>query len=209
MLIDWLKFLPALVLLLPPVALFHTKRVRYRALSHGWSGYWSRTFSLGLHSIDFGRAMLGAWWLADGISAGPDAYGLMRHGALFIQVPLLALAVTLQTLVSREPGSAHAPLTFVAGLVAGFLPPWIAAFSLLLGIVIAAGLRSPAGFFPLLGACVIAVGLLFSRTKLLPSLAGLACVVALPWMLTLLFPRYLALTYVARRASGSDTSRTL
>jgi hypothetical protein len=133
----------------------------------------------------------------------------MRQGAIFIQVPLLALAITLQTLVSREPGSAHAPLAFVAGLVAGFLPPSIAAFSLLLGTVIAAGLRSPAGFFPLLAVSVVAVGLLFSRTKLLPSLVGLACVVALPWMLTLLFPRYLVLSYVARRTTGSDTRRSL
>jgi hypothetical protein len=204
MLIDWSRFLPAVLVLWFPIALLHGRRVRYRTLTHDWSGYWTRTFSLGLHAVDFGRAMLGAWWLAESLSAVAAARGFSRHLPLVIIAAVLGIAVTLQTLVCKQPDSSHAPFAFAGGMVAGFLPPAISAFSLLLAIVIAAGVRSPIAFFPMLSFAILAVGLLLTRTRLLPSVATAAGVVFLPWLLTLLFPRELVVSHLAKHPSVGD-----
>ena len=42
MLIDWLRLIPALLLLLTPIGVFHHDRVKYRALMRDWNGYWRR-----------------------------------------------------------------------------------------------------------------------------------------------------------------------
>lgn len=206
MLIDWTRLLPALLCLLPPIAWFHGRRVRYRALSHDWSGYWMRTFGLGLHSIDFGRAVLGAWCLAAGIAALPDATGPWRHGALVVQGAILAAAVALQTFVSKQPGTTHAPFAFMAGLVVGFLPLHIAGLALCLAVAIAAGLRTPAGFFPVFAFSIMVIGLALSGMAGLIRLALIASITVLPWLLTLLFPRTLVLSHLTRRISAAEAA---
>ena len=214
MLLDWIKLLPSLVLLLVPVALFHGERVRYRAVMRDWEGYWGKTFALGLHSIDFGRAALGAWWLAESLTRAPEAQGVMRYAPLIVQTVVLTLATALQTLFCKEPDEAHAPFAFVSGLVIGFLPPLmpsltptiIAGFALLLAIVVTAGTRSGAVYFPMLAAGVVGMGALFLQKKFLLPLIPLACGVALPWLLTLLFPRHFVSSYLHTKHSHDSNN---
>jgi hypothetical protein len=207
MLIDWAKFGPALLLLLIPIALFHGKRVRYRAVQREWDGYWGRTASLGLHAIDFGRAALGAWLLVEALKIAPGSVGTTRYGPTLIQAAVLGLATTLQTMVCKERYAAHAPFTFVAGLVVGFLPPLIAGLALLLAVVLAYGARTPAPFFPILSVSIAAFGVFLTGKRNLLTLVITACAVALPWLLCLLFPRPLVVSYLPRRTTTPHTPK--
>jgi hypothetical protein len=200
MLIDWFKLIAALILLLTPIGLFHGKKVRYRPIAHDWQRHWPRVLGLGLHLIDFLRAALGAWLLSEALTREPGAQGMLRFADALTQGGVLMVATILQAVVCKERDAAHAPFAFVAGLVLGFLPPAIALFGLLLAIAITAGSRRPAAFFPLLAVSVAAMGFLFTRQKLLLQLVAVACAVTLPWLLTLLFPQELVLSYVTKRA---------
>ena len=203
--IDWFHFLPALLLLLTPIALFHGRQVRHRALPQDWTSYWGRTFSLGLHTIDLGRALLGAWYLTTALSARPNAAGgFAPYLPLLVGSVVLAVAVVLQTFVCRERYSAHAPFAFVSGLVLGFLPFHVAGFALLLAIVFAFGTRAATSYFPALGAFAIASGLLFEPKKLLIPVMMTAIIVTLPWLLVLLFPRQWVVTHALKRTSREE-----
>lgn len=206
MLIDWFKFSAALLLLLVPIGLFHGSKVRYRAVSREWDEHWLRIFSLGLHVIDLGRAVLGAWLLSQALTRAPGAAGLMRHGVLLTHAAVFAVAMVLQVFVCKEPDSAHAPFTFAIGLVAGYLPPTVAGFAIVFAIVIATGARLPVALFPLLAVSVAAAGFLFHGKKLLLPVSVVALAVVLPVLLSLLFSRRLVVSYRARR--GSDTRAT-
>jgi hypothetical protein len=175
--------------------------VRYRSVSRDWDRHWPRIFSLGLHVIDLGRAALGAWLLTQAVLRAPDATGLLRHGPLLTQAAVLAAAVLVQTFVCKERDAAHAPFAFVIGLVAGFLPPMLAGLAILFALTIVIGARMPAALFPILAVAVMAIGFLLHGKKLLPSLAITAGVVALPSLVTTLFPRRLVVSYRARRST--------
>ncbi len=202
MLIDWITFPAAIALLLIPIGLFHGARTRHRALASDWSGYWGRTLGHGFHTIDFGRAMLGAWYLAESLAPAPNASGLAAYTPLLVQGGLLWLGTVLQTFVCKEPHAACAPFAFVAGLATGFLPVSVGWFALLLAIVFALGVRAPALFFPALGAAIVGVGLVVSGAEVQPAILAPAVVVAMPWLLTLLFPRELTVACLARRATS-------
>src|SRR5215212_2157351 len=130
MLIDWLKLVPAIVLLLAPMALFHGGKVRYRSLPSGFESYWGRTFALGLHSIDLCRAILGAWLLVEAVTVPPDFEGPMRHAPVIIQGAVLFVGMLLQTFVCKEADAAYPPVAFAIGVVLGFLPPLVGGFAL-------------------------------------------------------------------------------
>jgi hypothetical protein len=172
--------------------------VKYRAVMRDWSGYWGRTFSLGLHSIDFTRAILGSWWLAEAITRAPDARGFMAYGAIIVTAAALALATVLQTAVCKEPDTAHAPFAFVAGLAIGFLPPMVSGFALVIAISLARGANAPGSFFPVLAVAVAAISSLFFGRKLMFPVASFATAAALPWLITLLFPCHFVCTMRAR-----------
>lgn len=211
MLIDWLKFIIALLLLLPPVALLHGKHTRYRALMRDWHGYWGRTFSDGSHAIDLVRAALGAWLMAVALTQAPGARGIAAYLPFITQAAVFAVAAALQTLVCKEPEAANAPFAFSAGLIIGFLPPLLpgfgplltVAFALLLAIVAASGANSPAAYFPVLSVAVVGLGLVFTQQKLKMALGVVAIASALPWLLTLLFPRHLVTSYRSRASVSS------
>ena len=80
----------------------------------------------------------------------------------------------------------------------------VAGFSLVLGIAISLGLRSPDLFFPLLSAATVGMGALFTQKKLLPQLAAIAAAIALPWLLTMLFPRHFVVAHRAHTDAKSD-----
>jgi hypothetical protein len=207
--INWTKLLPALLLILFPFALLHGKNVRYRAVVRGWEGYWSRIFLLVWHPIDFLRAAVGAWLLAQAVAV-PDAYGLLRYAPYVIHGAVFVTATIIQTLVCKEPDSAQAPFAFLIGLVLGYLPALLpgyaplltAAVAVLLAAVLARGLNAPAVFFPVLALAVVVLGVVFAQKKLLLPLAAIAPALGLPWLLTLLFPRDLIVPYLAKPSAA-------
>ncbi len=202
MLIDWAKLIPALLCLLTPIALFHGKRVRYRGVDQSWDGFWSRALILGLHPIDLLRATVGAWWLAEAFKVAPGAAGVMRYAPLAAQFGLLSLATTIQTMVCKETDAANAPFAFTAGLVIGYLPPLTAGFALVIAFVVAFGARVAPIFFPFLSLAVVGLGMLLNGKKYIYVLISVACAVALPWLLCLLFPRTLVVSYWFRRSAS-------
>ena len=215
MLVAWSKFIPALILLLTPIALFHGRRVRYRAIMREWDGYWGRTIGLGLHTIDLVRAALGAWLLLASLQSAPAAHGMARYGVLITHALVLALSTSLQSLYCKETEAANAPFTFTAGIVIGFLPSvmdgytplLIAAFSLVLTIVVSAGSRTGAAYFPVLAITVAGLTYLFAGRQLLLPLTGLCSAVALPWLLTLLFPRHFVVPYLSHGTPAEPPKR--
>src|SRR4051812_27241943 len=101
-LVNWSKLIPALLLLLTPVAILHGRHVRHRAVVRSWEGYWSRVVLLWSHPFDFARSALGGWWLAEALRV-PDAHGVMRYTPFFVHAAVLMAASALQTLVCKEP----------------------------------------------------------------------------------------------------------
>lgn len=208
MTIDWLKLAPALLLLLTPISLFHGKKIRVRPIERDWDTHWPQIAGLGLHWIDLGRAVLGAWLLLDALSLVPGTRGAMRYAPLAAQGAVLIVASCLQCFVCKERDSAHAPFMFVTGLILGFYPPTVAGFSILLAVTAAAGSRTPWVYFPLLAVLVAGLGFLFVGRGALISLAAGGAAVALPWLLTLMFRQTLVLSYRTRRSSSSSGAAT-
>jgi len=207
MLIDWPRLILALVLLLPPIGLFHGKKVCYRAMMRDWDGYWLRTLTLPYHVIDFVRAAAGAWVLMEALKRAQGAQDLMRYSAFMAQAAVLAVATVLQAIVCKEPEAAHAPFAFVTGLALGFLPPLVAVFALVLAAALALGGNSPTVFFPVLALAVPAIGALFTQNKFLYELIIVAIAVALPWLVTLLFPRHFVCSYRAKPKTADPPPR--
>ncbi|MBI3884976.1 MAG: hypothetical protein HY302_04515 [Opitutae bacterium] len=205
MIVHWTLFLPALALLLVPIALFHGPKVRYRGIAHDWRDIWKQTFALGLHTVDFCRATLGAWWLLESLQKGAHATGAMRFAVPATGAAVLLSATLLQTTFRAKPDSVHAPFVFLGGLVFGFYPPAIAAYALLLATVTAFGTKAPAVFFPILAFALPGVGSLFAR-GLLPSLVVGSLVALLPWLWSLLFSREMVVSYRGRRPSEGSSS---
>lgn len=199
MIIEWLKLSAALALLLVPTALFHTRRVRYRAITRDWDQHWKPILSLGLHSIDLGRAILGAWLLLIAVTRDPAARGLMRHTPLLVHGGVLTLAVLLQTVSCKERDAFHAPFAFVTGIIFGYFAPVVAGFAVLFAFIIAAGVRTPSLYFPMLAISLGCAGFLFSGQRLSLQMVIGGCAVIVPWMLALLFRRPLMITYRSRR----------
>lgn len=204
MVIDWLRFGPALALLLIPISIFHGKKVRYLSLTRDWDRHWTRILALGLHAIDAGRAALGGWLLVVALTPDPAAHGVMRYSVLLTQGAVLCLAVILQVFFCKEPDSAHAPFTFVSGLVLGTYPPAIAGLPLVLAAAVAGGSRTPIAFFPVLSVALLGLGFLFGGKGMLLKLAFGACAVMLPWLCSLLFSRDLVISYRAKRLPGDS-----
>lgn len=211
--IDWPYFIAAILLLLVPSGIFHGRHVRYRPLQRQWGdAHWREVLTLGLHTIDFVRAALGAWLLVEAVTQAPEAKGLWRHGVLLSHAALLWVGVVLQAVVCREPESMNAPFAFVGGAVLTyFLLPFSAAasfvgvFALVLSSAVALGLRSGATFFPVLAVALGAIGyLLKGKGAVLPIAIGVV-MAGLPWLLTLLFSRQFVIAYRSRR-NGSAHS---
>ena len=199
MIIDWLKFAPALFLLLLPIGVFHRKKVRFRPISRDWTDHWSQILNLSLHWIDLGRAAFGGWLLVESLALSPGAAGFMRYSVLGTLGAVMSLAVTLQTFVCKQPDSANAPFMFVTGLLIGVFPPTIVGFPIALALTAAAGSRVPAAYFPLLALTLVGSGFLFDGGKTLIKLALGFSAVILPWLFSLMFSRELVLTYRAKR----------
>src|SRR3954470_14727416 len=99
MTIDWIKFLPAVALLLFPGDLLNSSKVRYRDVMRDWDGYWSRVLIHGVHSIDLVRAALGTWWLLDSLHGAVNPHGFAKYEVLVTQASIRIFAVFLQAVV--------------------------------------------------------------------------------------------------------------
>ena len=203
MIIDWVKFAPALLLILLPIGLFHGKKTRFRYISREWDDHWPQILTLGLHWIDLGRAIIGAWWLSESLKLGNSAVGIERYGVPLITATVFTLGVLLQTFVCKERDSANAPFMFVTGLALGFYAPATAGFPILLALTIACGARSPVTYFPLLAVGVMGGGYVFEGKPAMLKICLTASALMLPWLLTLMFGRDLVITYRAKRP-GKD-----
>lgn len=207
MIIDWLKFAPALFILLIPIGLFHGKKVRFRPIARDWDAHWAQILSLGLHWIDLTRAALGAWLLIEALTLEPGTRGAMRYAPLLLQGGVSVVAVCLQAFVCKERDSANAPFAFVTGLVFGLYPPATAAFPVLLAATVATGSRTPWAYFPILALSLLGIGFLFDGQRALIRMVLGAGAVMLPWLLSLMFSRDLVLTYRARRPHKDHPSQ--
>jgi hypothetical protein len=206
MLIDWFKLAAALLILLTPIGIFHGKKVRHRSLTRDWSGYWSYTFTLGLHWIDLGRAVLGGWLLVEALTLAPGARPALRYALPLAHGAVMGLALILQTFVCKDRDHANAPFTFVTGVVLGLFSPVIAGFAIVLALVVAFGARVPLIYFPVLAVALPGLGFLFEGKKALLTLGIGGAVVILPWLLTIMFPRDLVASYRARRPSSAESA---
>ena len=97
LIIDWWKFIPALILLLTPIRLFHGSRVHFREIDRDWDRHWPQILSLWQHYFDFIRAALGTWLLLAALQDVPQARGLAHYAVLLTQGSIRIFAVILQT----------------------------------------------------------------------------------------------------------------
>ena len=195
MTIDWITFLPAVVLLLTPGDLFNSGKIRYRDVSRDWG----RSLAHGLHSIDFARAALGTWLLLESLHGAVNPRGLQKYEVLFLQGGIRILAVLLQTVVCREEHSVNAPFTFVTGLLLGDVAPLVALFALAVALPVALGSRSAAAYFPVIARPYLGVGVWFKGKPAMLGLIFSAFAVFLPLLWALMFRREFVSTYRAKR----------
>jgi hypothetical protein len=200
--LDWYFLLPAIALLLTPVGFFHGSKVRYRPILRDWRDHWRQIFALGLHAVDFLRAILGGWFL---MLAFKPAFvsSLPEWSAPAIQSAVVISGVLLQMLICKEPKGLNAPFAFLCGLMFGLYSPAVAGYPVLFAVVLACGARMPMAFFPVLAVCLELFGFLFGEKKLPPSLIFGAVAVLLPWLASLMFTRPLMVTYRAKRPTAA------
>jgi hypothetical protein len=206
MTIHWPFLLPALLLLLTPVGIFHGSRVRYRSLPQDWRDYWGATFGLGLHTIDLLRATLGAWYLLTALAPAAGASSLAKQLSPAIGGLLLCTATVVQAVVCRERHALHAPFAFVAGITFGFLAPVVGIFAVLIAVIFARGTRSAPAFFPILALAMVGTNFLFGNFNVPPAVWYVAVAAAAPWFYALLFQRHWVVTHAAKRSSRSVPS---
>jgi len=198
MTINWLLFLPAVVLLWTPIALLQGKKARHRVVDIGWHGYWPRTLFFGLHWFDLIRAGVGSGLLfaatkVDLIQAGIDA-----HPPLLVRTGVLLVGALVQCRGHLESKTIHAPFAYIAGLALGGLVPTVAVFSLALTLVLAIGPGLPSAVFPLLALIGAGLGYLLESMTGLFDVATLAPAIVAPWLLTFLLGKPFSSTYRSR-----------
>jgi hypothetical protein len=204
LIIDWPKFIAALVLLLTPGSLFYGKKIRYRDISRDWDEHWPRVLAHGLHAIDLARAALGTWLLLVSLHGIPNPHGPAKYAVLLTQGSIRILAVIVQTVVCRQADSANAPFAFVTGLLLTDSSPFVALFSLAFAIPIAMGARTPAAFFAILALAHVGIGFWFEGKGAVLGLCFGAGAALVPLLWALLFRRELVITYRAKRATEDN-----
>jgi hypothetical protein len=146
---------------------------------------------------------LGSWLLISSLTTLPDAHGFAARAPWLIQGVIRIVGILLQTVVCKERDGANAPFAFAAGLLIGGHAPLSAIFAIVLATTLAAGMRSPVVFFPVLAVCFAATAFLFGKkVQFVNSIWG-AVAVSLPWLWSLLFSRELLISYRAKHPSSS------
>jgi hypothetical protein len=213
MIIDWLKFIPALLLLWLPAGLLHGKNTTFRPISREWTDQWPLILTFGLHWFDFVRAIAGAWLLHHSLTVVPDAKGLLRYAVPFAEVLVLTTGITLQAFFCKEHESIHAPYAWLSGMLFGYFSPITVILPIVVGITVAAGSSTAAAFFPMVAIFIPISLTLFAgfgpmfkgKVIVVPSGIGF-CIAILPWLLSLLFSRDLVLAQRSRPKTKDSAS---
>lgn len=201
--IDWLLFVPALVLLFYPLDELLRGRVRmrdYERLSQerpkADDAWWRQP----LCWVDPFRAFAGAWLLRNAWTIEPPLPRLWFHVPLFATLAVLILALGVQMHTRRDERVLYAPVGYSAGLVFAVLPAEIAVLVVVLAGACLMAFRGWSAFF-LCGALGAAI---FGYMILRMDFWMLASVVLLlePLVLSMLAGRELLLP-VERIGTGS------
>ena len=209
MTIDWLKFIPALLLLLTPGDLLNGRKTRYRDVTRDWDGYWQRTLIHGLHAADLIRGALGTWLLLNSLHGVVNPHGFAKYEVLITQGGIRIFAVFLQTVICREPEAANAPFAFVTGLLLGGSSPVVAAFAVALALPIALGTRAAIVFFPVVALAHLGIGFWFKGKGAVLTLSFGAVAAMIPFLWALMFRRDLVVAYRAKRQTESSSHSPL
>lgn len=199
MTINWLMFVPALLLLLTPGDLFNGSKVRYRDVTRDWDDYWLRALAHSLHTVDLVRGALGTWLLLNSLHGAVNPHGFAKYEVLVTQGGIRILAVFIQTIVCREPEAVNAPFTFVVGLLLGGSSPVVAAFAVALALPIALGTRAAIVFFPVVALADLGIGFWFKGKGAVLGLSFGAVAAMIPFLWALMFRRDLVVAYRAKR----------
>ncbi len=202
--ISWLHLIPALALLLVPIAWFNTG-VRHRAIHSEWRGYWKRFFTLPQHYVDLLRAAGGVFLLAHAVAPLPGAKGIWLFVPFLAVSAITLIAVALQALVCRERDSVHASFAFLIGLTLGFMPPLTAGATLVFALTITLGCRIAAVFYVSLAASAAIFGFVFIGANARYVVAPLVAGALLPWLAALLLHRELVITVRPRVVTGNHS----
>jgi hypothetical protein len=148
--INWILFIPALVLLFYPLDRLLGDRIRTRdyesvrndppkAADAWWRQRWIW--------VDPLRAFAGAWALRTTWTVDLSEPGLWQHLPVLITMPVLALAIAAQMHTRREDDVFFAPLGYCAGLLFALLPAQVASLVVLFAGACMMGLRNWSAFF--------------------------------------------------------------
>ncbi|MEY2881743.1 MAG: hypothetical protein RLZZ15_4123 [Verrucomicrobiota bacterium] len=207
MTIDWLKFAPALALLLTPGEIFYGEKLRHRNIEHDLDTYGKRALFHGQHAIDFARAALGTWLLVDSLQLDAGARGIAKYAVLLTQGAVRLAAVFVQMFVCRERDAVNAPFAFVAGTLLTGVAPTVGALALVFAATVALGSRMLSLFFPVAAVAYAGIGFWFlGRGGLFNASAGFF-VAGAPWLVPMLLRRSVVISYRSKRSS--DENRTL
>lgn len=194
MILNWLLFFPALLLLFFPLDSLLFKNLKLRSLEHidfgegAWarkpSAWWSPSLWL-----DPARAFLGTWMLIHAWDLEGGAPGLLRWVPFLTTAVLLAMSTGVQMHTRRDTDALLAPTGYIAGIWFALLSPAVALLAVVVGIGGMIAFRSWSAFF-LCGAVYVGVaGLwLIGRDLHVPLSTALAM---LPWVISAIYHRTL------------------
>ncbi|CAM2916498.1 hypothetical protein [Rariglobus hedericola] len=149
--INWLLFLPALLLVFYPLDNWlHGHHVRLRDYERlredrldAPDAWWRQPWFW----VDPLRAFAGSWLLRNAWVIEPPLPGLWRHLPLLATVVVLALAVGVQMHTRRDDGVLFAPVGYTAGIVFGLMPPEVAILVVVLAGACLMAFRGWGAFF--------------------------------------------------------------
>lgn len=151
LIVDWLLFLPGVVLLLIPATALLSKRVQLRTFESFHSldntRRYRRWWWVPALWLDPLRAFGGVWLVKTSLDLS-SAYWSQTPGPDFtVLTGLLVGAVIVQLYTRREEGVLLAPMGFLIGLIAALVPWPVALVAMVGGLVGLFGFRHFAGFF--------------------------------------------------------------
>lgn len=148
--IEWILFLPALLLLFYPLDDGLRGRVRLRDYERlrndrlGASDAWWRQPWVWVDPL---RAFAGGWLLLHSWTIEPPLPGVWRHLPVFGSLLVLALAVGVQMHTRRDDEVLFAPVGYCAGLLFAVLPAEVAVLVVALAGVSLMAFRGWSAFF--------------------------------------------------------------
>lgn len=206
--LNWLMFLPALLLVFFPLDAVLPKRLKFREFDHLDFGEdsWCRSVDawwLPTLWLDPLRAFAGAWLLRNAWELDEFLGGAARHVPLVVSALILAIALGVQLHTRRDRDMVFAPIGYVIGLWFGLLLAPVAALAMVVGVGCVVAFRSWSAFFVFgaIGAGVI--GFLIMRMN--PWMLMAVGLSILPWFVSAITRR--ALIFPLRPVAHTRTFR--